>query len=231
MSDKILIPTSVVEAQPFENRGGIEQTLRNCYKAKCDPVYMPQLVDARVLAPKESPVWNGYITPSVRVTGKTRQRNAVVVYAHVPNYFSKPANVAKAFSKGLLFGAGRMPKKDFYNLLGLEDKQNVFVIDYDKLQNAHSGVIDVAQALEHPQVIPFLGGQTRAEQYLQKYQQVYNTTNIGVWHSDDLADEPHGRVLFLDRNYDNNLNAKFSLREDYAHFLGITRSAKTYFCY
>lgn len=225
MSDKILIPT-YVEAQPFEKleRNGVEKALRACYKAQCKPVYMPQLVDARIAAPKESPVWKGYTTPSVRVTGKTKQGNAVVVYAHVPNYFSKPTNVAKAVNEGLLNGAGRMPLKDFYNLLGLEDKQKVFVVDYAQLRNAPSGVIDVAQALEHPQVIPFLGGRTRAEQYLPKHQQAYNTAKIGVWHCDDMADEPRGRVLFLGINHSGDLDADYDLDGD-ARFLGVRREA------
>ena len=52
-----------------------------------------------------------------------------------------------------------------------------------------SDVIDVAQALEHPQTIPFLGGRARAEQYLQRHKEVKGN-RIGIWHSADLADEP-----------------------------------------
>src|SRR3989344_4771696 len=144
MSEKILIPT-FVEAEPFEKleMNGVEKALRDCYKEKCKPVYMPQLVDARINSPKESPVWKWHTTPSVRVTGKTKKGNPVVVYAHVPNYFSKPANIAKAVNEGLTNGAGKISSKDFYKLIGLEDKRNVFVVDYTTLRNAPSGVIDV----------------------------------------------------------------------------------------
>ncbi len=221
MSEKILIPT-FVEAEPFEKLevNGIEKALRDCYKAKAEPVYMPQLVDARISASKESPVWRWYTTPSVLVTGKSKQGNQVVVYGHVPNYFSKPNNVAKAVGKGLLNGAGKMPPREFYKLLDLEDKEKVFVVDYNTLRNAPSGIIDVAQALEHPQTIPFLGGQARAEQYLQKHQQVYNTTKINVWHCDDLADEPRWRVLLLD----GSLYALSHLSSG-GRFLGILKNA------
>ena len=225
MSEKILIPT-FVEALPFEKleENGVEKALQECYKAKCEPVYMPQLADARISAPKGSPLWNQwYTTPSVRVTGKTKTGNPVVVYAHVPNYFSKPNHVAKAANEGLRNGAGKMPTKDFYKLLGLEDNEHVFVVDYNKLKTSSSGFIDVAQALEHPQTIPFLGGQVRAGQYLQKHQQVYNTTKIGIWHCDDLADEPCGRVLFLGGNLDD-LVADGSLSGS-ARFLGVRRGA------
>ena len=230
MSNKILIPT-FVEAKLFENLeiNGVEKALRECYGAKCEPVYMPQLVDARISAPNDSPVWQWHATPSVRVTGRTKPStstvkggNPVVVYAHVPNYFSKPNNVAKAVSEGLTNGAGRMPPKEFYTLLSLEDNEKVFVVDYTTLKNSSSKVIDVAQALEHPQVIPFLGGQTRTEQYLEKFQQVYNSTKIGVWHCDDLTDEPLGRVLFLGYDHSDDLIANDYLSNS-GRFLGVRR--------
>ena len=224
MSEKILIST-FVEAEPFETleMNGVEKALRGCYKAKYEPVYMPQLVDARINSPKDSLIWNWYTAPSVRVTGKTKQGTPVVVYAHVPNYFSKPANIAKAVNEGLQNGAGKMSSKDFYKLIGLEDKRNVFVVDYTTLRNAPSGVIDVAQALEHPQVVPFLGGQTRAEQYLAKHQQVYDTSKIGVWHCDDLlVDQPLGRVLFLGVSHLYYLNANSNLYGN-GRFLGVRK--------
>ncbi len=223
MSDKILIPT-FVEAEQFEKFevNGIEKALLDCYKAQCWPVYMPLLVDARINSPKESPVWKWHTTPSVRVTGKTKQGNAVVVYAHVPNYFSKPNNIAKAVNEGLRNGAGKIPQREFYKLLVLEDKENVFVVDYNKMKNSSSEVIDVAQALKHQQTVPFLGGQTRAEQYLQKHQQVYNTSKIRVWHCDDLADEPRGRVLFLGSGRGSNIDADDFLGS-YGRFLGILK--------
>lgn len=226
MSEKILIPI-FVEAESFEKMevNGVEKALQDCYKAKAEPVYMPQLVDARITAPKESSLWaQWYTTPSVRVTGKTKQGSPVVVYTHVPNYFSKPNNIAKAVNEGLRNGAGKMPQREFYKLLDQEDKENVFVVDYNKLRSASSGVIDVAQALGHPQTIPFLGGQARAEQYLQKHQHVYNTSKIGVWHCDDLTDEPRGRVLFLGDNHDDNLNADDYLNVS-GRFLGVRRGA------
>ncbi|MDP3698782.1 MAG: hypothetical protein Q8R47_04290, partial [Nanoarchaeota archaeon] len=202
---------------------GVEKALRACYKAKCEPVYMRQLVDARINSPKESPVWRWHTTPSVQVTGKTKQGTPVVVYAHVPNFFSKPNNVTKVVNEGLTNGAGKMPLREFYKLLDLEDKQNVFVVDYTKLKNSPSGVIEVARALEHPQTVSFLGGQVRAEQYLAKHQQVYNTSKIGVWHYDDLLlDQPLGRVLFLGGSRNSDLSADYNLY-GLGRFLGVRR--------
>ncbi|MDP3698924.1 MAG: hypothetical protein Q8R47_05020, partial [Nanoarchaeota archaeon] len=73
--------------------------------------------------------------------------------------------------------------------------------------------------------IPYLGGQTRAEQYLQKHQQVYNTSKIGVWHCDDLlVDQPLGRVLFLGYSQYGDLYASSNLYYD-GRFLGVRRGA------
>lgn len=102
---------------------------------------------------------------------------------------------AKAVNQDLVDGAGRMPPKKFYNKsLDLEDNENFSVVDYGKFGDAPSGFIDdVAQGLEHPQVIPCLGGQRRAKQYLQEHPQVYYST-MGVCHCDD---KPPGGVMFL----------------------------------
>ena len=82
-----------------------------------------------------------------------------------------------------------------------------------------SDVIDVAQALEHPQTIPFLGGRARAEQYLQRHKEVKGN-RIGIWHSADLADEPLGSLLFLG-DYCNDALLGIDLINSYGRFLGV----------
>jgi hypothetical protein len=169
---------------------------------------MPEFADVRINSPKGARVWqNCYSAPSVRVTGKTKKGSAVVVYAHVPNYFSNPENIRKAVdSKNLVNGAGLMPDKDFQKLLKLEDGANVFVVDYEKLKKSPSAVISVDDALEHPQTVPFLGGQERAEAYLKRHREVFGN-KIGIGHTDDLSDKGAlGRLLFagyLDYGYLN----------------------------
>ncbi|MBI4738426.1 hypothetical protein HY772_02500 [Candidatus Woesearchaeota archaeon] len=200
MSQEILIPpTRMIRARLFEalRANGIETALAECIEAKHYPLYMPQVVDARIGAAKDSPLFqNWWTTPSVRVTGKSRGGHNVVAYAHVPNYFSDPLNIKTAREAGLRNGAGIMPVPDFYALLEREDNKTVFVVDYDTLCNAESDVISVSAALKHPQTIPFLGGRERAEQYLAKHAEVYGK-NIGIWYSDDLEENPRGRFLFL----------------------------------
>jgi hypothetical protein len=217
------VPMEGKEFEVLESRG-VEKALRQCQDEKYDALFVPQLADARIAASGDSRVWNTwYSTPSLRATGRTKGNKPVVVYAHVPNYFSKPTNIAKAVDDGLVKYAGRMPPKEFQMLLDLEDNENVFVVDYDKLKNSSSGVIDVAQALKHPQTIPFLGGQTRAEQYLQRHREVRGNT-IGIWHYDDLADKPLGRLLFLGY-YDGALFGYIGLY-DYGRFVGVAPEAR-----
>ncbi|MBI5398325.1 hypothetical protein HZB03_02575 [Candidatus Woesearchaeota archaeon] len=200
MSQEILIPqTRMIKARLFEafQANGLEAALEACIEAKHTPLYMPEVVDERIAAAEDSPLFQNWLTtPSVRVTGKSKGGNKVVVYGHVPNYFSNPSNIRKAREAGLRNGAGIMPEPEFYTLLDREDGKIVFVVDYDRLRKSNSDVISVDDALQHPQTIPFLGGKERAEQYLVKHKAVYSK-NIGIWHSDDLDEKPLGRLLFL----------------------------------
>ncbi len=194
---RILIPI-MAEAKPFEalETNGVEKALAQCLEAGYTPLFMPQVADGRILAsPNDYIVQNWFTTQSVRVTGKSKGGNAVVVYAHVPNYFSDPANIKASREAGLVNGAGKMPLQDFHNLLELEDGQNVYVVDHNVLRSSESGVVKVSKAMKHPQTIPFLGGQDRAGKYLAKHKEFYGDT-IGIWHCDDLGDAPQGRPLF-----------------------------------
>lgn len=166
-----------------------------------EAMFVPQLIDIRIRNPKGSKIWqNGWATPSIKATGVSKGGNPVVVYAHTDNYFSKHANIKVATTcVGLLNGAGIIPKEEFQRLLDLEDGLNVFVVDYNTLKNSESEVIEVKNALKHPQMIPFIGGEERAEAYLDKYVKIYNKNTIENWYSADLQSTgtPVGRLLFL----------------------------------
>src|SRR4030042_120601 len=159
----IQIPTKgFVEAKEFPNNEfpnhTLTETLANCQADGRHALFMPEIVDARIALPKDSRMWqNWYSAPSVRVTGRTRQGNAVVVYAHVPNYFSNPENIKASINQGLRNGASKIPNEEFQRLLDLEDGKSVFVFDYEVLRNASDGVISTSKALKHPQTIPFIG--------------------------------------------------------------------------
>lgn len=192
--------------------------LENCLEAGYKPMFMPELADARINGKAAWDKW--YSTPSVRATGITKQGSKVVVYAHIDNPFSNPANIRKNVEQGLVNGAGIMLQDDFQKLLDAEDNKRVFVLDYNTLKNSGSGVVSIDSALEHPQTIPFLGGRDRAEAYLAKYKEAYNTDKIGVWHSDDLKDSPMGRLIFAGSVDSGGLNGNGGLSVG-GRFLGV----------
>lgn len=223
----ILVPKKeFLEGKEFESleAKGTEKALRNCQEEGYQALFMPVLIDTKIEALKDSRVWQvWYSTPSIKATGKTRQGNAVVVYAHIPNYFSDPNNIKKAVEQGLVNHAGIMPQDEFQKLLDLEDNKNVFVVDYNLLNHSLSDAIVVDEALKHPQTIPFLGGEERAEKYLQRHKEVYGN-NIGLWHSDDLSEQPLGRLLFVGFNYYDGLSGDVIL-DNLGRFLGVKPGA------
>lgn len=236
MGEKILVP---IEGRNFykDGRLGLSNALDECLSSGYTPLFMPQIVDGRIMASKGDRIWmDCYITPSIRATGRGKSTNVshkggaeFVVYAHVPNYFSKPRNIRKASKKELAGGAGIMPQKEFQRLLDMKDDENIFVIGYKELKGSKSGTIYVSEALEHPQTIPFLGGEERAEAYLKKYKQICGRNRIEIQHCDDLAGEPLGRMLFLGNIFSYNYSLRGShhfFLYDYGCFLGIPNRIK-----
>ncbi len=206
--------------KPFYHED-LAQALENCQE-KHTAIYMPELAEARV---QGLVLWNtGYSTPSIRATGRTKQGSAVVVYAHIPNWLANPANIRTAKEQGLVNGAGRFPQDEFQRLVDAEDKQKVWVVDYADLKRTASGRIKITDAIKHPQTIPFLGGQERAERYLSKHAKAYNTKTIGVWHVDDLTDEsPLARLLYLGDYGLNGLGGDYL--SDYGQFVGVRHAS------
>ncbi len=228
MTEDIQIVRKVVSrGRVFSREGtyGVSDSLKDCINAGYQPLFMPELAMARADAEKDSRLWQDwFLTPSVRVTGKSRAGNNVVVYAHVPTSLSDPANIrAMIDNKALVNGAGPMLQDEFYSLLDKEGNGRVFVVDYNKLRKSKSGVVRVDEAFTHPQTIPFLGGEQNAEAYLAKHKEVYGK-DIGVWHRDDLADRPMGRVLYLGSDYYDGLGGD-SLDND-SRVLGVAPEAQ-----
>ena len=229
MTDTIIpIAVRVIEGKAFyaEGKNGLSEALQACQDANCEALFMPELALARINADKDSFLWKNYFsTPSLKATGRTRAGNAVVVYAHIPNYFSDPTNIRDAV-KGdkLVNGAGIISQEDFYSLLKQEGNGRVFGVGDSALKDASSGIITIEDALKHPQTIPFLGGKEIAEKYLEKYQKIYGD-RIGVWHTDDLQETPIGRLLFVANN-NYGLYGSYYLDSD-GCFVGVAQKAQT----
>lgn len=203
-----------------------EAALADVETADYRALFIPEIADARVYAGNDSPLWKNWLHgASIRATGKTKARNAVVVYAHIPNSFSTSAGITEAKKLGLRNCAGILPDGEFQRLLDLEDRRNVFVVDYETLKKSSSDVIKVSEALKHPQTIPFLGGEEQAVDYLGKHEKVLGN-KIGNWHVDDLQSDGKAvaRLLCVCYDYDDGyiggLDGSDGLESD-AQFVGV----------
>lgn len=197
-----------------------------CIDAGYSPAFMPFIVDEIIKAKKDWFRFNRkYTSASLIITGKTKptDRNnrgtPVIVISHVSHYLSDLKNMQLAKSQGLVNGAARIPYAEFQKLLELRDDKNIFVIDYSKLEynvydakglvrfviKAPTSWVDSyppydlkyeGLALEHPLVIPFLGGEERAIEYFDKlYARIGNRTISIDYNRKDLSDQPVGRLL------------------------------------
>lgn len=207
MSDDLSIVRKVVfKGRMFYAEGtcGVADSLKACRSAGMEPLYMPELAMARVDADNDSILWKRrFLAPSVRITGRSKAGNPVAVYAHVPTSLSDPdsAKIKKIIDDSTFNGVGPIPEDEFYALLDQEGNGRVFVVDYAKLRKSRpSFVVEVDDVLDHPQMVPFLGGEQIAQKYLAKYKDVYNKSQykLGVLHIDDLEDRPMGCVLSAD---------------------------------
>jgi len=198
MGEIIRIPvTRLEEGKRFHN-ADVSEALAACQRAGYRALFMPELIDARIALPKDSAVWQSWwTTSSLIATGRGRRGTPVVIYAHIDNYFSNPENIRAAINQGLIDGAGIMPEEEFYRLLDKEDSQNVYVVDYASLENAGSDAFRIKNAIRHPQTIPFLGGEERAEQCLKQYRKFYSNW-IEILYFDKLGEKPVGRLLSLE---------------------------------
>ena len=186
-------------------------------------LYMPEVAQARIVG--EAP-WNRfYDSLSLRVTGK-RKGKPFVLYVHTEHPLTTAEGVRTAKVKGLVNGALHFPQDAFEQLLERDGERApdgtylVKMVGYDKLKKSLSGVISVDDALEHPQTVPFLGSEERAEQYLKKFRNVHGQ-NIGIWHCEDLIDNgPLARPLVVGGGYDVGLLG-FS---DDARLFGVPRA-------
>ncbi len=137
---------------------------------------------------------------------------------------SNSEHILEARQKSLRSGAGEVPQQEFQRLVDLADGKNVFKVDYDVLKSSSSGVISVEDALKHPQTIPFIGGEDRANAYLSKHKEVFGN-KIGVWHSDDLDVVPRGRLLYAGGGCNFGLGGNIYLAGD-GGFVGVSASGE-----
>ncbi len=207
-------PKELIQVFYSKGKHGVSDALANCAKAGYEALYIPELALTRVGAEQGSKVltkW--YLTPSLRVTGTTKQGSRISLYVHMPTDFNRLENIRNVVEEGkLVNGAGFISQEEFNRLESLNGNERVFLVPYKTLKGSSSGVISVDDALDHPQTIPFLGGVDKAKAYLAKHKQVCGSI-IGIWHSDDFnKKDPLGRVLYL--GFSNGLDGNGNLDND-----------------
>jgi hypothetical protein len=202
----------------------IPDAMQNCINAGQRMLFAPEIAELRIAAgPKHMIITKWWTTASLIATGWSRQNKAVVVFAHVPHYFSDPQNVRNVL-KNLVEGAGELSKSEFLRLLDLEDSKKVFVVDYSTLIKAGSSTFAVSKALAHPQTIPFIGGEELAQKYLEKHKQVYgDNISIYYWKNDSRKNQYLGRLLFFGSSCYGNLSGSFNL-DNLGRLCGVNQS-------
>jgi hypothetical protein len=194
---------------------GLADALQAIEELGLAPLYAPELAVARANAPSNTVLWGRSIfTPSIRATGTTAAGTKVVVYAHVPNYFSNPEHVRTAAVGGALrAGAETLPQTEFQRLVNLDEQtdgqgiRRVWVVDYETLRRSPDTVISYEQALRHPQTIPFLGSEQSARDYLRSFVRAHGRMTIGVWHADDFdARSARARLLLFGDDHISGLD-------------------------
>ena len=184
--------------------------LAECEKAGHRALYMPDVARARIAGDLS---WvQFYDSLSVRVTGRTKQGDGMVLFVHCAHPLSTASGLGDALSKGLVNGAAHFPQASFLELLERDGERAddgtyvVKAVPHKVLMGASNGVIPVERALKHPQTIPFLGSKEVAEQYLQAFERQVGS-NIGIWFYDDLRDEgPLARPLCVGDYYSIGLD-------------------------
>ena len=208
--------------------GSYADALALCEAGGMRGLYMPEVAQARI---DGFALWDRfYDSLSFRVTGKSKGE-PFVLYVHTEHPLATAEGVRTAKVKGLVNGALHFPKDAFEQLLERDGERApdgtycVKNVSYKTLIKSSSGVISVDDALEHPQTVPFLGSEERAEQYLKKFRNVHGQ-NIGIWHRDDLIDNgPLARPLVVGDFYYLGLGGYYGgYFSDSARLFGVPRA-------
>lgn len=175
----------------------LDIALKKCQEEGYRALFMPEVVDQRL---NDKAEWNTiYSTLSIKAVGRTRQGSAVVVYAHIPNYYSNPNNIKKVRALRR-FDEGLIPQEELQKLVDAEDNKKVFVFDFNKLKNKPLVFVTLDSILENPQTKAVFGSQERAEKYLAKHKQVLGDY-VTVCDNNYLRDQPFGALLNLGNEY------------------------------
>ncbi|MFH1364996.1 MAG: hypothetical protein ABIH28_00210 [archaeon] len=177
--------TKLTQAKVFcdtSNEFAFYNSLKECGEEGFKPTFVPEVVDLMLRVNDDSQMWhynNNWVGPSVKIRGKSKQGNDVVVYAHVPTFFSNVGNFQDKQRHELYrsFSDRETPQSEFEKILELEDNENVFVHDYfEKRKEKNKFGFD--EALEKTRLVSLLGGKERAGAFLKRTREHFKEIEI-----------------------------------------------------
>lgn len=179
----------------FEDGVSIGAAVKHCERIGYRVLFMPELIDAVMNNPHDSnfrkylpyesltrrqgDTLTKYLcneTLSIKAAGKTRKGSRVILYAHQPTSLSNPKNLCELVEGVLVKGGFPIRQEEFQALVdadGQTDDQGdrlIWVLDYKKLKKFYENVkfsynAKLENARDHPEAIPFMGGDNRLRKY------------------------------------------------------------------
>ena len=156
---------------------------------------------------------------SFRIGGKDEDGNPTALYWHpvinsIDDLRTLVNELKSWYAQGLTDSFALKVPKDRYLALLEEAKSQtgksraLWYIPNSLLQISKIGIVDLDQALDYTEIVPFIGSVNLARDYVQKMR-TFGKINIGVWHEkkDSNIDNPQGRVLVFGGDYYNILGA------------------------
>lgn len=208
-----------------KERNGFE-ALEECINNGFEPLYAYSIVLERLDYRDNIGLWdNIYCTPGVAISTKTKKGKEIVIFDHTPSSLCDFDYIRHAFEdKGICGGGVIIPKQEIREILERVDNKNIFVVDFNKLFNADYGCLSLKKALNHPQLMPHLGGVSKEQ--AQEYLELFTKRFGGVFEINGIYDEPIegvGMARYLSfgnkRNISRGIDADTDIL-DFACFLG-----------
>lgn len=207
------LPTALEQAKEYAGEQGSAATVLD-------------IVQARILAPGDSFVWNNFFTTTTgEYKGLSKQGNPVYVTAHGIGPLKEPARIRQAYKEDLVNGAARLEQKEFYDLLEQEDNKKVIVQDFNEVKKFKSGVTSVESARDNALVRARFGEYT--DTYLDKHKEIYRDEVSNLHHCNNGRDlkVPQGRLLFVDDSGSNGFYGDSNL-DNVGRFWGVRPGAQ-----
>ena len=164
---------------------------------------------------------------SLRIGGMDEEGKPTVLYWHpvinsIDDLRELTDELKSWYNQGLTDSFALKVPKDRYLALLEEAKSQtgksraLWYIPNSLLQISKIGIVDLDQALDYTEIVPFIGSVNLARDYVQKMRTL-GKRKIGVWHKkeDSNTDNPQGRVLVFGGGNDDSLGTDYYYGYDY----------------